>query len=67
MIVLSVTSIKTALTDKILSLLKKKKNITRDPVDYKKKKKKKPTMAYYEQLYRNPYENLGEMDKFLET
>lgn len=63
MIVLSVTSIKTTLTDKTLSLLKKK-NITRDPVDYKKKKL---TMEYYEQLYRNPYENLGEMDKFLET
>lgn len=36
-IIISVTSIKTALTDK--NMLSIKKQITRDPVDYQKKKK----------------------------
>lgn len=61
-IIISVTSIKTALTDK--NMLSIKKQITRDPVDYQKKKK--PTMEYNEKLYGNLYENLGKIDKFLE-
>lgn len=62
-ILISVTSIKTSLIDK--NMLSIKKQITREPVDYQKKKKK-PTMEYNEKLYGNPYENLGKIDKFLE-
>ena len=44
-----------------------KGEISTDTTEIPKRKRKKPTREYYEWLYANKFDNLEEMDSFLET